>query len=213
MAPLTIYGFAPSTYTRTARMYCVEKGVEHDLNSDFEMGSEDHKKLHPFGKIPIMQHDDIRLYETAAIGRYIDETFDGPALQPSDTRAGGVMGQWISSLTDYMYPVLIGGLVLPRLVSPSQGVEPDEAAISANMPTVEAHLSILDHGLSQSDYLAGDAPSLADWMAEPIISYVNMTPEGGPIVDKSTALKAWLQRMTSRASFAATQPPMPSAAE
>ena len=42
---------------------------------------------HPFGRIPAFEHDGFRLYETGAIARYVDEAFEGPALQPKDPRA------------------------------------------------------------------------------------------------------------------------------
>ena len=38
--------------------------------------------LHPFGRMPAFEHDGFRLFETAAISRYVDEAFAGPALQP-----------------------------------------------------------------------------------------------------------------------------------
>ena len=40
----------------------------------------------PFGKIPAFEHQGFHLYEAGPISRYVDETFAGPALQPSDAR-------------------------------------------------------------------------------------------------------------------------------
>ena len=82
MSNITIYGVAPSTYARTARMAFHEKGVAHEFEEvDFTSG--EHKKLHPFGKVPAMRHGDLVLYETLAIGTYADTAFDGPPLQPA----------------------------------------------------------------------------------------------------------------------------------
>ena len=85
MSDITLYGFPPSSYTWTARMVAEEKGISHDLEP-IEFGSDALKALHPFGKIPIMTHGDLTLYETAAICRYIDEAFDGPAPFRSNSR-------------------------------------------------------------------------------------------------------------------------------
>ncbi|MEQ8696907.1 MAG: glutathione S-transferase family protein [Bauldia litoralis] len=208
MATITIYGWPPSTYTRTARMYCVEKGVDHVLEP-IEMGSEAHKALHPFSKIPIMQHGDFRLCETPAIGRYIDESFEGPALQPADPKARAVMTQWITMLEDYLYGAMVRGVVLPRVVYPMQGKDPDEALIAASMPNVTYQLSVLNDGLAGSDYLAGDAPSLADWLVEPVITYLRNTPDAGAAVTGAAHVAAWHDRMMARPSFAATMPPPP----
>ena len=100
MADIKLYGFAPSSYTWTTRLAAEEKGITHEL-LPIEFGSDDHKALHPFAKIPIMDHGDNRLYETSAICRYIDETFDGPALQPADAFGRAEVDQWNSSLVDY----------------------------------------------------------------------------------------------------------------
>ncbi len=38
----------------------------------------------PFGKIPLFEHNGFCLYETGAITCYVDEAFEGPALQPQE---------------------------------------------------------------------------------------------------------------------------------
>jgi glutathione S-transferase len=214
MATITIFGWAPSTYTRTARMYCIEKGVDHALEG-IELGSDAHKALHPFAKIPVMEHDGFRLYETPAIGRYLDEAFDGPALQPEDPKARAVMTQWMTVLEDYLYGPMIRGVVLPRVVYPMRGLEPDEELIAKSMPTVTDQLGVLDAGLAGADYFAGDAPSLADWLIEPVITYLRNTPDAGAAVSGAGNVAAWHDRMMARPSFAETMPPPPeqSAAE
>ena len=208
MSTITLYGFPPSTYTRSARMFCAEKGVEHTLEP-VELGSDAHKQLHPFAKIPVMRHGDFRLYETPAIGRYVDETFDGPPLQPADPKARAVMTQWITVLEDYLYGAMIRGVVFPRIVMPMRGEAPDEALIAKSMPTVEFQIGVLDAGLSGADYFAGSAPSLADWLIEPVITYLRNTPDAGAQVGAARNLVAWHDRMTARPSFAATMPPPP----
>lgn len=208
MATITIYGWPPSTYTRSARAYCVEKGVDHELET-IELGSDAHKALHPFTKIPVMKHGDFLLYETPAIGRYVDEAFDGPPLQPADPKARAVMTQWITVLEDYMYDAMIRGVVFPRVVMPMRGMDPDETLIAESMPKVTYQLSVLDKGLAGSDYLAGSAPSLADWLVEPVITYLRNTPDAGDAVNGSKNIAAWHDRMMARPSFAATMPPPP----
>ncbi len=75
MSDIVVYGFAPSTYVRTARQALAEKGVDNDLETG-EFGSAALLELHPFSRIPAFAHGDVRLYETSAIVRYVDEAFD-----------------------------------------------------------------------------------------------------------------------------------------
>src|SRR6185295_11755777 len=125
MTDVTIYGPAMSTYVRTVRLACAEKGVAHAME-EVEFGSDAHRKLHPFGKVPIMRHGDFVLYESEAICRYVDRAFPGPPLQPTDAKALARMDQWLSAIRDYVYPVMIEDLVWERLVVPMEGGQPNE---------------------------------------------------------------------------------------
>jgi glutathione S-transferase len=124
MTDIIIYGIVQSSYVRTVRLACEEKGVSYEVQP-IEFGSPEHLALHPFGKVPSARHGDVTMYETSAIVRYIDAAFDGPALQPADLLARTRMEQWISATIDYFYQDMIRELVFPRLVAPSRGAEPD----------------------------------------------------------------------------------------
>jgi len=85
MPDVVVLGFPRSTFVHIARLVLTHKQVPHtfrDLES--EMGSATHLALHPFNRVPILQHGDFTLYETCAIAAYVDEAFDGPALQPKE---------------------------------------------------------------------------------------------------------------------------------
>lgn len=212
MSTIKLYGFPQSTYVRSARMACEEKGVDYALQ-DIELESEAYRRLHPFSKMPAMQHGDFILYETAAIGRYVDEAFDGPALQPADVKDRARMEQWVTVIVDYCYPAMVRELIFPRVVIPMRGGEPDEDMIKAAVPKIDYQLSVFDKTLAQTDFLAGAGASLADLLLLPILFYVKNTPEGGTAMGKVPAVGAWFERMAGRPSFAATLPPMPEAAQ
>jgi glutathione S-transferase len=211
MADVIIYGASASTYVRTARLVCVEKGITHELVPS-DLASEAHAKLHPFRKMPAMRHGDFVLYETGAIGRYIDRAFSGPALQPKDIKDLARMDQWVSAISDYCYQNMIREIVIQRVLVPMRGGKPDEAMIKGAWPKAEYELSVIDQTLAKSPYLAGNALSLADLFLLPVVFYVKMQPEGGPLLAKNKAVSAWYDRMTARASFGATMPEMPKAA-
>ena len=205
MSNPTIYGVGPSTYARTARMILHEKGVPHAFEEvDFSTG--EHRKLHPFGKVPAMRHDDLVLYETLAIGTYADAALDGPALQPSSARDKALMLQWFSAFVDYIYPALVTDIVVERLAKPRRGETPDEDKIKGRVPEVENQLSILEAGLEGRDYLAGDSLSLADLLYAPAIAYLPMVLEGAGFLEGKPNINRWFERVSSRESFAKTNP-------
>ena len=205
MPDVTIYGPAMSTYVRAARMTCAEKGVAHALE-EVEFGSDAHRRLHPFAKVPVMRHGDFVLYETEAICRYVDRGFPGPALQPEDVKALARMDQWLSAVNDYVYPAMIEELVWQRLVVPMEGGQPDEAKIATALPRVRDQIAILETALKSDAYLAGAEPSLADLLLFPILVYVKATREGKTALAAAPSVKAWFGRMAARPSVAATDP-------
>src|SRR6516164_2731479 len=83
MAEITGFGFPHSSFVHIAQLVLMHKEVPytfHDLET--EMGSPKHLALHPFDRVPILEHGDFVLYETSAIVTYLEELFPAPPLQP-----------------------------------------------------------------------------------------------------------------------------------
>lgn len=207
MADITIIGFAPSTYVRTVRMACEEKGVSYELEP-LDFGSDALRAVHPFSKIPAMRHDGLTLWETTAICRYVDEAFDGPALVPAGLQERAWMEQWLSAGNAYYDRDIVRALVLERLVAPRFEREPDEAKIAEAMPRITHQIQVMDAWLADHKYLAGGTPSIADYLLVPMLFYAYLTPEGKPVIDDAPAMMRWWADISARPSFAATAPPM-----
>ena len=88
MSDMTLWGFDGSTYVRTVKMVLAEKGV-----TDFkqvplnvlagEPKTPEHRERHPFGKVTVLDHDGMRILETTAIARYLNDVLPGKSLIPS----------------------------------------------------------------------------------------------------------------------------------
>ena len=214
MSTLILYGAPFSTYVRTARLACVEKGVDYTLahESIEKVRSKAHLALHPFGKMPAMRHGDLVLYETPAICRYIDAAFDGPPLQPKEPAAIGRMEQWTSVATSYVYNDFILRCVLQYIFPKGPDGQPDRQAIDAASGDLERDLRVLDNAYGANDYIVGDdAPTIADLMLAPILAYFVKTPEGETLMGRHANVKRALQVMRQRRSFRETEPPPPPA--
>jgi glutathione S-transferase len=208
MADPILYGPNYSTYTRAARLALEEKGVsyQHVEVDIFQGMPEEHQARQPFGKVPAFEHDGFRLYETCAIERYVDEAFEGPALQSADPRHRARMTQIISILDSYTYAPTVGQLVIQRLVTPLMGGTPDEAAIEAALPAVRDCMRTLDQLLGEESFLSGGALSLADLHLAPIFAYFVATPESVPILADKPGLHRWWEGMKVRDSMVKTEP-------
>ncbi len=162
MATVTLHGPGFSTYTRSARLALEEKGVDYELDEiNFIADGMPAEQIarHPFGKVPALTHDGFVVYEVCAIGRYVDEAFDGPALQPADPQGRARMTQICSVLDSYTYGPAISNVVIQRLVVPIMGGTPDEAVIEAAVPEVGTAMEVLNGILCERNHLVGDAVS------------------------------------------------------
>ena len=213
MAELYILGSPNSTYLRTTRMACEEKGVPYELKAVGEdtladLKSPAHLAKHPFGRIPVMEHGDFILFESTAICRYVDEIFDGPALQPGEPRERALMMQWVTATIDYMAPVMLGRFVAQFIFPKGADGQPDLETIDAARPEVRHQCEILDRALEGRTYLAGDGPSIADCLLAPILHYVGNMPDGMASFEGLEELGRWWHAVSSRPSFKDTVPPM-----
>jgi glutathione S-transferase len=203
-----VFGFPQSTYVRTVRLACVEKGVGYALEP-LGFSSDGLADLHPFLRIPAFRHGEVSLYETTAICRYIDTAFEGPPLTPSGTADQARMEQWISVINAYIDPPVIRDIVIERITRPLQGRPVDEEKCAAAARRAAHALGVMDTALTGQDFLAGEDISLADLFLLPIIFYFRQLPEGSEVLPALPRLETWYERMEKRPSFSATAPPPP----
>ena len=205
MSEITIFGPAPSSYVRTARWACAEKGVAHELKP-VEFGSDAHRKLHPFCKVPILRHGNHTLPETLAIVQYIDGKFDGPTLTPTDANERSEAFKWVSHLNANMYSRLIPDYVLQYVLPGLRGEEPDREAIDAGVPGVKQCLDLLDEGIGDSPWFVGNELSIADLFVAPVISSVARLPEAAAILEDKKNLKRFMNNVEKREAWQSVQP-------
>lgn len=203
MSVIVFHSQPLSVYLWTASLVAAEKGVSWSVNA-IEPGTQAHRRLHPFAKSPVLQHGAILLYETSAIAHYIDQTFDGPALQPDDVLGWAECLRWVSLVNAYMFPTMTNGLAKQRLLVPMQGGTSDEATIATAAEQFRDQLAVITRELRRHDFLAGNDISIADCFLFPNLHLASMTPEGSAALKGAKLASQWLERMRARPSFAAT---------
>ena len=207
MSEFVIYGIPGSPFLRSACLGLEEKGQPYRIERLADMRGETHRSLHPFGRMPTVDHGSFRLYETQAILRYVDALFPKPALQPTEPRAIARMNQIIGINDWYLFPQVARIIVFNRIIGPALlGMRPDETAIAAAVPDARLCLGEVDRLVDGQPFLAGEQLTLADLMLAPQVYYLAATPEGAAIL-KDTSLLSWLGRMNARPSMMATVPP------
>lgn len=203
---VVVYGAGYSVYVRIVRIVLAEKGVSYELVPVDVFAQEglpaDYIARHPFGRIPAFSHGGFDLYETTAVTRYIDESFDGPALQPQATRERARMNQIIAMLDNYAYGPMVWDVYVQRM-EPPEGQHPDEAKIADGLEKARRFLIALTDLVGDRLWLAGDTPCLADFHAAPIFDLFQQAPEGAAMLAEFPSLIAWWERIKVRPSVAA----------
>src|SRR5438876_12436424 len=114
MSDITLWGFDGSTYVRTVKMLLAEKGVTQfkqvPLNVlEGEPKKPEHLERHPFGKVPVLDHDGMRILETTAIVRYLNDVLPGKSLVPINPMDRARMDIIVAIIDSYVYCAFVGG--------------------------------------------------------------------------------------------------------
>ena len=209
MSKITLWGFSNSTYVRTVRMLLVDKGVRDYEQVPLnvlagEPKSPEHRKRHPFGKVPVVEIDGFRIIETPAILRYLDTVLPGAKLVPTDPKDVARMDMVISIIDSYGYGALVGGVVAYHLFPDFVGGK-NEQMHHQGLETGKLVMGELIRIKGDAPYLAGDKPSLADCYVAPILAYVTMTPHKDEFL-ALPGVQAWWDRVSALESYTATVP-------
>ncbi|MER9357454.1 glutathione S-transferase family protein [Mesorhizobium sp. M0514] len=203
MAKPVVYGADYSVYVRIVRLVLAEKGIDYDLVPVDVFAAEGtpawYFEHHPFGRIPAFEHGGFRLFETSAIARYVDEAFDGPALQPKDARTRATMNQIIGMLDAYAYRSMVWDVAVERLEKEA----PDEALVANGLRQAETVLRVLTALKPPGPWLLGDQLTLADLHAASIIAYFVKVADGQKLLAALADIQAWWEGIAKRPSLAA----------
>jgi glutathione S-transferase len=93
-------------------MLLAEKGAQYDQVPVHVLKGEplqpEHLARHPFGKVPVVDHDGFRILETSAIAPYLDEVLPGPSFMPGNAKDRARMRMAIGIIDSYGYDALVG---------------------------------------------------------------------------------------------------------
>lgn len=206
-ASVHIVGPQFSTFVRSVQLCCEEKGIPYTLGAEVDghpvtLHSPEHYALHPFGKIPILLHGERRLIETPSICRYLDAAFEGPALQPDAPWPRARVGQWTGLMAGYVDQALVRRFLLEFVFPRGEGGAVRQEAVAAARPEVVRVLDLLEGQLSEGDYLVGDAFSLADAFAAPMLDYLLGLPAAEALLAETPRLVAYTRRLRERPAAA-----------
>lgn len=205
--PLTLYGFDGSTYVRTVRMLLAEKNADYEQVPVNVLAHEprqpEHLARHPFGKVPVVDHDGMRIIETSAITRYLDEVLPGPSRIPDNPRDRARMNMAMAVFDSYGYNALVGVAgyhLFPEFIG-GQNEDARRSAIESSRLVLTEIMKIR----GDSDFIAGNDHGLADYYLAPACFYVGLTDDAKQVFDVP-GFAPWWERVQQLESYRSTEP-------
>jgi glutathione S-transferase len=207
MSEFIVHSIPGSPFGRAVLTTLEEKGARYSFSPLAPGGlrSPEHLARHPFGRVPVLEHDGFLLYETQAILRYLDRVLPNPPLTPADPKRAARMDQVMNVNDWYLFQGVANVIVFHRVVGPRVlGLAPDEAAIEAAMPKARAVFDELERLLGGQSFFTGETMTLADLLVAPHLGLFSLAPEWPALVAPHRNLVAWLARIEARPSLQAT---------
>ena len=150
----------------------------------------------PTGKVPAIEIDGFKLFESNAINRYLVATSNSP-IYPQDAKKRAVVDAWLDYVAIHVAQAL-GRVLFNRAFAPMIGQKVDQESIRVGLEFLDKYFPVLEKQLSQNPYLAGKEFSLADINLLAVLDPCELVQIS---IDKYPALKKWRTGLKSQSFY------------
>ena len=181
MSEFIVHSVPGSPFGRSVLATLEEKGAPYRL-APVALGtsqSPEHLARHPFGRVPVLEHDGFMLYETQAILRYLDRILPMPALTPADPRRAARMDQAMNINDWYLFQGVGNVIIFHRVIGPRMmGQGARRSGDRGRDAEGAKSSSTSSRGCSARTHIsAATRISLADLMLAPAVEFFTLVPE------------------------------------
>ena len=149
--------------------------------------------INPFGKIPALEDDGFRLYESAAICTYLADKFHR-FVPPAGTQQRALHDQWVSCALSNIEPHATRIFACERFLAKNETTATIRAVAAGEL---QRNLPVIDTTLADRACLLGPDPAVADIMLCTILRMI----EGTELMAPLERLRGYLGRMQARPAF------------
>lgn len=194
---LKVYGQPQSRAVRALWMV-EELGVPYEhIPTKFatEAKTPEYLQINPNGRIPCIDDDGFRVWESMAINLYLAKRFGGP-LAPSDLHEDATATQWSFWVMTEVEKTLLQALFH---TTGMMGAEKSADLAAACLSQLERPFRVLNQELEGKEYLMGGRFTVADLNVASVLLWSAMVRAD---LSAYPALQAWLARCTGRPALA-----------
>ena len=105
MSHLTLYAAKVCPFAQRTLITLKHKQLEYNyVEIDLDDKPSDFLEISPYGRVPVLQHNQAVIYESAIINEYLDEVFVDPKCLSTDFTIKAFMRIWIKYLDATFIP-------------------------------------------------------------------------------------------------------------
>lgn len=173
-------------------------GLDYEFrNCDLTKGDQKRPEfvaLNPNARMPVMEDDDLVLWESNAILQYLAEKKPEGGLLPLDARGRSDAMRWMFWDSCSWDPACVV-FIFENMVKPFFGLgEADLAEIAKGRPRFEKFATVLDDQLKTRKFICGDKPTIADFT---IAAPLNAAEPAKIPLAPYAAIRRWYAEMSA----------------
>lgn len=198
---MKLYGANVCPFVHRVRLALAEKQLEHEyVNIDLYNKPDWYYDVLPTGKVPLLEHDGYRLWESDIVCEYLEEASLETPLWPTKPGEKAQARILLGSATDPLIPLFY------KLLRAQESAEQEEAKEKLTEALTKLESSAFQ---GDSQWLFGDSLSLVDLMVYPWFERwcVLEHYRGFAFPAELTKLAAWKARLQQRPSVQALREP------
>lgn len=220
-----LYHAGMSNCSMRVRLALEEKGLTW-ISHEVDLGHQENLEpwylaIHPKGLVPALVHDGVPVTESNDILHYLEETFSNPALLSSNPALATEANEWVDlaaslhmkAIKTWVYGSTGGASKKRSDMMHYAEIQPDKSLVAFHTHSLDGFsaeeietarkmladvFDRMEARLKDSDYLTGDAQSLADiaWLPQYVL--LNML---GFDFRPYPGILAWAKRQEQRPSY------------
>ena len=194
----TLYGY-PKTRTTRVRWWLEEVGIPYqfvkiDIEKD-EHNSETFRKLSPLGRIPVLKHANLVLYDVLSICIYLEGAISDKKLYhpPRNSPQSALFYQWLSFTTIELDQAVARTYSFHR----QRHIDQSSKNLEESRNNFNDRLKPYEEVLSNSKYLLGPHLSGADIYSASLLAFADTLN----LISKNSPVRSWLNNMIKMPSY------------
>lgn len=191
--------FAPNSRAGRIVWLLEELGLPYEVNRmDFhpkDLKSDEHRRRHPLGRVPVLEDGDVSIFESGAIVEYVMARHGDGGLKPAvEAPEFPEYLQWFHYCEGMVMPPMNTVVVHTLLLPPERR---DETVLEQARRLLSRAVAPVDGALEGREYLVGNF-SAADIMLGHSLFMANRL---GQVSDDMANVKAYVERINARPAF------------